>query len=146
MEAAVLGLVDEEGGEGHHEEEEDREDETLRTGGEGAAVLRERVVVHRGVEAEENEEASPQIIFVGLDMTSIEQAQRADLWHSVIMGLILLLVGFAGIIFLFMAQGYRATKMSLSRIQAFSDNLVENMPIGLVALDGENKIASIIGM
>jgi two-component system sensor histidine kinase HydH len=59
------------------------------------------------------------------------------------MGIILLLVGFAGIVLLFLAQSYRVTKMSLSRIKAFSDNLVVNMPIGLVALDDNRKITSL---
>ena len=59
------------------------------------------------------------------------------------MGIILLLIGFAGIILLFLAQSYRATRRSLSRVQAFSDNLVENMPIGLIALDTQKRIVSI---
>jgi two-component system sensor histidine kinase HydH len=83
------------------------------------------------------------IIFVGLDMTSIEEAIRTDTRHAVIMAIILLLIGFAGIIFLFLAQSYRATRMSLSRIKAFSDNLVEHMPIGLVATDDLQRITSL---
>jgi len=63
--------------------------------------------------------------------------------HTIIMGAILLLVGFAGIVLLFLAQGYRTTKASLSRIKAFSDNLVENMPIGLLATDSEKRIVSL---
>jgi two-component system sensor histidine kinase HydH len=59
------------------------------------------------------------------------------------MGLILLLIGFAGIALLFLAQSYRAARMSLSRIKAFSDKLVENMPIGLVAIDNNQKITSL---
>jgi two-component system sensor histidine kinase HydH len=92
---------------------------------------------------DQNISVSPQIIFVGLDMSSIEAARKADMRHSIIMGLILLLIGFAGVIFLFLAQSHQATKASLSRIKAFSDNLVDNMPIGLVALDDRRKIASI---
>jgi len=42
-----------------------------------------------------------------------------------------------------LAQGYRTTKASLSRIKAFSDNLVENMPIGLLATDSEKRIVSL---
>lgn len=86
--------------------------------------------------------ASPQIIFVGLDMGSIEAARRADTRHTIIMGLILLFIGFAGVILLSLAQSYRATKASLARIKAFSDNLVENMPIGLVAINDQQKVAS----
>jgi two-component system sensor histidine kinase HydH len=83
------------------------------------------------------------IIFVGLDMASIEEAIQADTRHTMVMGMILLLIGFAGITLLFLAQNYRATRMSLSRIKAFSDNLVENMPIGLVAIDNHRKVTSL---
>jgi two-component system sensor histidine kinase HydH len=83
----------------------------------------------------------PRVIFVGLDMTSIEAAQRADIWHAVLMGSILLLAGFAGITLLLLAQNYRAARMSLSRIKAFSDHVVANMPIGLVATDGRQRVA-----
>jgi two-component system sensor histidine kinase HydH len=76
-------------------------------------------------------------------MTSVEDAVRTDTRHTVIMAIILLLVGFAGIILLFLAQSYRATRMTLSRIKAFSDNLVTNMPIGLVALDDNQRITSL---
>jgi two-component system sensor histidine kinase HydH len=85
---------------------------------------------------------SPKIIFVGLDMTAIEEAHQSDIRHAVIMGFILLLVGFAGITLLFLFQSYRTTRASLSRIKAFSDNVVENMPTGLIALDIEQRIAA----
>ena len=83
-----------------------------------------------------------QIIFVGLDMTSVENAAAEDIRHSILMGFILLLIGFAGIVTLFMAQAYRSARTSFSRVKAFSDNLVENMPMGLVAVDPEERIAS----
>ncbi|UCF94812.1 MAG: PAS domain-containing protein [Desulfobacterales bacterium] len=95
-----------------------------------------------GPEDSENPAYPPQIIFVGLDMTSIAEAQAADVRHAVVMGAILLLAGFAGMMLLFLAQSHRATKASLSRIKAFSDNVVENMPIGLVALDRDKNIAA----
>lgn len=82
----------------------------------------------------------PRVIFVGLDMTSIDEAQRSDVWHAVLTGVILLLVGFAGITLLLLAQSYRATRTSLSRIKAFSDHVVENMPIGLVATDSRQRV------
>jgi two-component system sensor histidine kinase HydH len=83
-----------------------------------------------------------RIIFVGLDMTPIIEAQSADIRHAIVMGIILLMVGFAGITLLFLFSSYRTTRASLSRIKAFSDNVVENMPIGLIALDDRLKIAS----
>lgn len=90
-----------------------------------------------------SDEPVPLSIIVGLDMTSIEAARKADTWHFLLMVLILLLIGFAGIILLFLFQSYRTTRASLSRIKAFSDTLVENMPIGLVAVDMEKRIASV---
>jgi len=84
----------------------------------------------------------PKIIFVGLDMTAIDEAHRSDIRHAVVMGIILLLVGLAGITLLFLFQSYRATRASLSRIKAFSDTVVENMPIGLIALDDRQRIAA----
>jgi two-component system, NtrC family, sensor histidine kinase HydH len=83
-----------------------------------------------------------QIIFVGLDMGPLESARKEDLHRTMVMGLILLLVGFAGIVSLFLAQAYRATRSSLSRVQAFSDNLVEKMPVGLLAVDREGRVIS----
>lgn len=81
------------------------------------------------------------IIFIGLDMSAVDKATRADMRHTIVMGGILLLMAFGGIVFLFLTQGYRSARASLSRIKAFSDNLVENMPMGLVALDREMTIA-----
>ncbi len=89
-----------------------------------------------------NVSSNDLIIFVGLDTTSIEEAKRSDIKHTVIMGVILLFVGFAGVMLLFLAQSYRTTKTSLSRIKAFSDNLVDHMPIGLIAMDDNKHISS----
>lgn len=91
---------------------------------------------------QESPDRGAQVIFVGLDMTSVENAAREDTHRSVLMGFIFLLIGFAGIVTLFMAQAYRSARTSFSRVKAFSDNLVENMPMGLVAIDPEEQIAS----
>ena len=84
-----------------------------------------------------------EIIFVGLDMAPLNAARREDMRHTLVMASILLLIGFTGVVLLFLAQAYRTTRTSLSRIQAFSDRVVENMPVGLVAVDENKKIVSI---
>jgi two-component system sensor histidine kinase HydH len=81
-------------------------------------------------------------IFVGLDISLIEGARKEDVRHTLVMGAILLLVGLGGIASLFLVQAYRSAKSSLERIKAFSDNVVENMPIGLVALDPDRTVRS----
>jgi two-component system sensor histidine kinase HydH len=75
-------------------------------------------------------------------MGTIEAARKADTRHTVVMALILLLIGCGGIVSLFLAQAYRSARSSLTRIKAFSDNVVENMPIGLLAIDADGNIAS----
>ena len=113
--------------------------------GKGMMRRHMQMMGHRSPSAwSENERIADvgQIIFVGLDMSPLEAARKADVRHAVIMGTILLLVGFAGFTLLFLVQSYRSTRASLSRIKAFSDNVVENVPIGLLALDHEGKIAA----
>jgi two-component system sensor histidine kinase HydH len=80
------------------------------------------------------------VIFVGLNMGPIVASHKEDKRHTIWMAVIFLLIGCSGIISLLLAQGYRNARSSLSRIKAFSDSLVENMPIGLVAADGEGSL------
>ena len=80
------------------------------------------------------------VIFVGLNMGPITAAHEEDIRHTIWMAVLFLLIGCAGIISLLLAQGYRAARSSLSRIKAFSDSLVENMPIGLIATDAGGRL------
>lgn len=82
----------------------------------------------------------PMIIFVGFRTDDVDAAHAADVRHTMVMAAVLLLVGCAGVLLLFMAQNYRSTRTSLARVQVFSDNLVSHMPIGLVALDQEGRV------
>jgi two-component system, NtrC family, sensor histidine kinase HydH len=82
------------------------------------------------------------IIFVGFNMATIEKADSEDTRNTIIIALILLLIGSSAIISLFLAQAYRLTRRSLSRIKIFSEALVKNMPIGLIALDNQGKIVT----
>jgi two-component system sensor histidine kinase HydH len=83
-----------------------------------------------------------RIIFVGLDMQPVDEAQAVDIRNALVMAAILLLIGFAGITLLFLAQEYRSARTRLSRVQAFSDHVVANMPIGLVALDDDGRVVA----
>ncbi|RJR43674.1 MAG: PAS domain S-box protein [Desulfobacteraceae bacterium] len=82
------------------------------------------------------------VIFVGLEMDTVEQAARSDVRQSIITAVVLLLIGFAGMVLLFLAQAYRTTRTSLTRIRAFSEKVVESMPIGLLTLDHEGIITT----
>lgn len=84
-----------------------------------------------------------QVIFVGLDMEVLVRAEQATVFNSILTGSLLFLAGLGGVVLLFLFQNYRTTRTSLVRIKAFSDNLVKNMPIGLLALDREQRVTSV---
>ena len=88
----------------------------------------------------EDRKTGNMIIFVGFNMATIEKADSEDTRNTIIVALLLLLIGSSAIISLFLAQAYRLTRTSLSRIKIFSEALVKNMPIGLIALDDQGKI------
>ncbi|HVO66163.1 MAG TPA: ATP-binding protein [Syntrophales bacterium] len=82
------------------------------------------------------------VIFVGMDMGPIDALRKQDREHAIWMSVIFVLIGVSGIISLILAQSYRSATISLARIKAFSDSLVENMPIGLVAINARGEIIS----
>jgi two-component system, NtrC family, sensor histidine kinase HydH len=81
------------------------------------------------------------IIYVGFNMEAIEKAGAEDTRNTIIIALILLLIGSSVIVSLFLMQAYRQAHTSLSRITVFSEALVKNMPIGLIAFDASGHIA-----
>jgi two-component system sensor histidine kinase HydH len=90
-----------------------------------------------------NPEAIRQlIVFVGLDTTPLEDIRKRQRNQSIAQGVLFLLVGCAGFLILFIVQEWRMTRQSLSRIKAFSDRLVEHMPIGLIAVGNDGLIAA----
>lgn len=80
------------------------------------------------------------VVYLGFNMGKIEQAAAQDARNTIVMTLVLLLVGSLAIVSLFLVQAYRLTQASLSRVKIFSETLIRNMPIGLVAVDEEGKI------
>jgi two-component system sensor histidine kinase HydH len=89
-----------------------------------------------------NKKTGKMIVFVGFNMATIEKADSEDTRNTIIIALILLLIGSSAIISLFLAQAYHLARTSLSRITIFSEALVKNMPIGLIALDDQGNIVT----
>jgi two-component system sensor histidine kinase HydH len=84
--------------------------------------------------------AASYVIFIGLNMAPVQAAHDQDTRNTIITAMVLLLVSIAGMVSLFLALGYRSARASLSRVKALSDSLVEHMPVGLVAIDPEERI------
>lgn len=81
-------------------------------------------------------------IFVGLDMSAMETARVEARRHTVAMSIGVLLIGLAVMVSLFLAQGYKLATRALAKVQAFSDQVVENLPMGLVATDENGEVAA----
>jgi len=81
------------------------------------------------------------LIFAGLDVEPFEAARREDIRNTVIISSVLILLGFAGFLSLFWAHSYRTTRRLLQDTSAFADEVVANLPVGLIATDREGRIA-----
>jgi two-component system sensor histidine kinase HydH len=79
-------------------------------------------------------------IFVGLDMGALEAASAEATRHTLVMSIAILLIGFAGMVSLLLAQGYKVAKRSLAKVQAFSDQAISKMPLGLIATDENGRV------
>ncbi|MCG8633124.1 MAG: ATP-binding protein [Desulfobacterales bacterium] len=81
-------------------------------------------------------------IFAGLSMVRVEALQKRKMRDIIGRGLLFFTLGCAGIICLFAFQAYRSAKTSLDRVRAFTDNVIQNMPSGLITLDPDYKVTS----
>ncbi|MDA8134931.1 MAG: ATP-binding protein [Desulfobacteraceae bacterium] len=81
-------------------------------------------------------------IFAGLSMKKERLAKERFLKETLFRGLFWFILGCAGMIALLAFQAYRAARASLTQVKAFSDQVIQNMPSGLVTMDRENRITS----
>ena len=79
-------------------------------------------------------------IFVGLDMSPFEAAQRVDLRNAIVISLVLVLLGVAGIYLSNIVGQYQKTKGKLDYTSAFAQTVVSNLPVGLIVLSPDNRI------
>ncbi len=86
----------------------------------------------------QNPNSPPPIIFVGFDIKPFENARKQDRQHTMIMAAIVLFLGLAGFISLLWAQKVRQARKELESTQALSDEIVSNLPEGLVVLDAND--------
>ncbi|OQX64195.1 MAG: hypothetical protein B5M56_00445 [Desulfococcus sp. 4484_241] len=83
-----------------------------------------------------------QFIFVGFDMGKVNAARGAYIRHMAVIGIILLLIGCVGMVALFSIQAYRSARSSFARVKAFSDEVVANMPAGLITIGPDRSVTS----
>ena len=81
------------------------------------------------------------VIFVGLDIEPFQSAIRQDIRQTFVLTGIILLSGLGGLVALFWAQAYRASRSELEDVQAFASEVVRNLPAGMIVTDEESRIS-----
>jgi len=80
------------------------------------------------------------VIHLGLCTQEYLKARQQDINHSFFMGGLLFLVGTAGFYFLFLYQGMRVTKATLTNMEIYTENIIESMPDGLITFDSGKRV------
>ena len=86
--------------------------------------------------------AAEHYIFAGLSMERERNARDRLVKETIWQGFFFFVLGCAGIFALFTFQAYRSTRASLDSVKAFSDNVIQNMPAGLITINSDRKITS----
>ncbi len=81
-------------------------------------------------------------IFVGLEVAPLESARAEATRNTLMMSAGVLFAGLAGMVSLFLAQGYKLARRSLAEVQAYSDQVVGHLPMGLVATNEKGRVAA----
>ncbi len=81
-------------------------------------------------------------ISVGLYTKEYQAARQQDLYHTIFMLVMLLLLFFAGVYFLLLYQRMRVTHATLLNTQLYTDNVLESIPESLITLNQEGEVVS----
>lgn len=82
-------------------------------------------------------------IILGIWMKEYGKARQEDFRHALVMGGILLVLGSAAIYFIFLVQSYYLVEKTLDQMKSYTENVVENMPNGLISIDRDGRVVSI---
>jgi two-component system sensor histidine kinase HydH len=81
-------------------------------------------------------------ISVGFYTNEYEAARQQDMYHTIFMLVMLLLLFFAGLYFLYLYQRLSVTHSTLLNTQLYANNVLESIPDSLITLDQEGHIVS----
>ncbi len=81
-------------------------------------------------------------ISVGFYTNEYQETRQQDLYHTIFMLVMLLLLFFAGVYFLFLYQRMRVTHATLLNTQLYANNVLESIPDSLITLDQQGHVVS----
>jgi two-component system sensor histidine kinase HydH len=100
---------------------------------------------HRNVIDESSIEStlSNHWALIGLNMQQFEAARAEDMDHTIMMGSMLLIIGFAALYFIVVVQNYYLVNRTLGTMRTYTQNVVESMTNGLISVDDLGVITTI---
>jgi len=107
--------------------------------------LSDRQTTERGIlQSREGKlsEMAEHYMFAGFSMEREEIARDRLLKETVWRGILFFILGCVGMVALFVFQAYRSAKASLTQVKAFSDNVIQNMPSGLITINPDHEMTS----
>jgi two-component system sensor histidine kinase HydH len=75
-------------------------------------------------------------------MSALESARVEAKGRAILISVGIVLIALAGIVSLFLSEGYKLTRRSLAKVRAFSDQVVDKLPVGLIASDEQGRVAA----
>ncbi len=83
-----------------------------------------------------------QVLFLGLKMDRFKEIRHQDLMFAILMGVVLFIIGSAGIYFVFVLQNAYLVRRTLDEMREYTRNVLESMPNGLITVDRSLSIAT----
>jgi len=87
--------------------------------------------------------APPRVAFVEMYLHPYMEAQREDIRHAFLMGLILLVLGSASFYFIFVVQNLQLVRRTLRGMTTYIGHVVEHMPDGLISVSPTGEVVRI---
>ena len=81
----------------------------------------------------------PSVILVGLKTEVYLSSRSAQINRAVMMGGLFFVIGLGAIYLIFVLQNYRTIDKTLSDLSTYTSGIVDNMPNGLISLDGDGR-------
>ena len=81
----------------------------------------------------------PRVILVGLKTEDYLSSRSAQINRAIVMGGLFFIIGLGAIYLIFVLQNYRTIDKTLSDLSTYTSGIVDNMPNGLISLDGNGK-------
>ena len=74
-----------------------------------------------------------QVLFLGLKMDRFKEIRHQDIMFAILMGVVLFIIGSAGIYFVFVVQNAYLVRRTLDEMREYTRNVLESMPNGSVS-------------